>query len=107
MTENYISAQDLHGILEKGLPADSILVDVRTSEEFKKGAIAGAVNLPVDKLGIYVDKLKNYKTIYLYCLSGGRSGFAQAQLPTLGVNGKIINLTSGLLAWRKEGYPLV
>ncbi len=106
MSENFISAQELHDVLEKGLPSDSILVDVRTAEEFQKGAIVGAVNLPVDKLIIYVDKLRNYKTIYVYCLSGSRSGFAQNQLPTLGVNGEIKNLTSGLLAWRKEGFTL-
>lgn len=106
MATNQISAQDLHALIEQGM-TDSIIVDVRTNEEFKKGAIPGAVNMPVDKLAIYTDKLATYKKIYLYCLSGGRSEFAYNQLMTLGLKGEIYNLTSGLLSWRKAGYLLV
>jgi len=101
-----ISASDLHALLEQDM-TDSAIVDVRTNEEFKKGAIVGAINVPVDKLSLHLDRLRDYKKIYLYCLSGGRSEFAATQLSTLGLTAEIYNLTSGLLAWRKQGYPLV
>ncbi len=106
MTDNHITAKELHDLISKGM-SETIVVDVRTEEEFKKGAISGAINIPVDKLALLSSRLFAYNKIYLYCLSGGRSEFALNQLPSLGVKGEIYNLTSGLLAWRKEGYSLV
>lgn len=106
MLGNQISAKELSALLVSGLP-ESIIVDVRTPEEFAKGAIATAQNMPVDTIMSYVDELKKYKSIYVYCLSGGRSQLAVAQLSAANLPAQIYNLTSGLLAWRKEGLPLV
>lgn len=105
MIGKQISAEELHNLLNQSL-AESILVDVRTPEEFAKGAIAGAVNIPVDQIMQSLDKLRPYKRIYLYCLSGGRSQLATAQLAASDIKGELFGLTSGLLAWRKQGYPL-
>lgn len=102
MLGNQISAKELSALLA-GNFAESIIVDVRTPEEFAKGAIATAKNMPVDNIMNYVDELKKYKYIYVYCLSGGRSQLAVAQLSAANLPAEIYNLTSGLLAWRKDG----
>lgn len=106
MVGKQISAEELHVLLEQGLE-DSIIVDVRTPEEFKKGAITGAVNMPLNDILGQIENLKSYKTIYVYCLSGGRSELALLQLSSSGLSGSIVNLTSGMLAWRQQGYPVV
>lgn len=105
MTGKQISAEELYVLMNQGIP-ESIIVDVRTPAEFAKGAIAGAKNIPVDEIMNQVDALREYKKIYLYCLSGGRSQLALAQLAAAGLTDELYSLSSGLLAWRKLGYPL-
>jgi rhodanese-related sulfurtransferase len=105
MIGQQITAEDLHAILEQGL-TESILIDVRTPEEFSRGAIVGAKNIPVDQIMNSLDILRPYKKIYLYCLSGGRSQLASAQLGASDIKGELVNLESGILGWRKQGYTL-
>lgn len=106
MVGKQISAEELYGLIEQGLK-DSIIVDVRTPEEFKKGAISGAVNMPLNDILGQIEKLKPYKTIYVYCLSGGRSELALLQLSSSDLTGEVVNITSGMLAWRSKGFPIV
>lgn len=107
MKNEEISAEELKKLIDNGLDKNSIIIDVRTEEEFGRGAIAGAVNIPVDNILHEVDELKQYKIIYVYCLSGGRSDVAQSDLISTSLKNQIFNLTGGLLAWRKNKYPVV
>lgn len=103
MIGKQISAEDFHSLLKDGLK-DSLLVDVRTPDEFGRGAIADAINLPLDDILNQIEKLKQYKTVYLYCLSGGRSELALAQLAQKDLPCELVNITGGILAWRGKGY---
>lgn len=107
MVGKQISAQELYAIINQGIPETDKIVDVRTQAEFLKGSIAGSINIPIDQILSQSDNLKKYKNIYLYCLSGGRSELAILQLDSAGISNELYSLTSGILAWRKEGYPLV
>ncbi len=107
MNDEQISAEQLKKIIDNGLDKESIIVDVRTPAEFSRGAITGAINIPVDNILNELDQLKDYKTIYVYCLSGGRSSMAQSDILSSGFAGKVLNLTSGMMSWRKNGFPTV
>lgn len=106
MSIKQISASELHAIITAGLTPESILVDVRTAGECEKGMIAGAKHIPVEQVIQNGAQLAPYSKVYLYCLSGGRSDMAGASLVASGFKGEVYSLTSGLLAWRKEGYAL-
>ncbi len=82
-----------------------VLLDVRTVGEFSRGKITGAINVPVDVIFEKIESEIPDKTaiIYVYCLSGSRSVFAVAEMVQLGYQ-HVSNMTSGLLAWRAEGY---
>ena len=86
---------------------DITIVDVRTTEEYKKGHLDGSLLLPVDAVLEQVASLlrDKKKKLYVYCLSGSRSMQATDILLKLGYM-KVFNMTSGLLAWRTKGYPL-
>ncbi len=53
---------------------DIVLIDVRTEKEYKEGHIPGSLLIPLDQAAniqtIVPDK---EKTLFVYCLSGGRS----------------------------------
>ncbi len=83
------------------------LVDVRRPDEYAKGYIEGAVNIPLeDFVSSYAAQLpeKDAKII-VYCGSGQRSVFA---VDTLLLNGytNITNLAGGLGGWKSAELPV-
>jgi phage shock protein E len=56
---------------------ESILVDVRTPEEFEQGSIENAINIPVDELPVRIGELKSDQQIVVFCRSGNRSSRAK------------------------------
>ena len=60
--------------------AQAVLLDVRTSGEFREGRIPGAVNLPLQQIASVEKKVADKETpLFVYCLSGARSGQAVAR----------------------------
>jgi len=57
------------------IAAGAKIVDVRSPAEFKDGAYAGAVNIPLYSLPARMNELEPKSApIVLYCASGARSG---------------------------------
>lgn len=86
--------------------ADVQLVDVRTAEEYEAGHIDGAVNY--DWYGDFNAQLANLdksKEVFVYCLSGGRSGEAAADMRSKGFT--VIELKGGMMQWRAAGLEEV
>ena len=85
----------------------TVVLDVRTPEEFKGGHIAGAVNIDfmekdfAEKLA----KLDKDKTYVVHCQSGRRSTKSLATLQKLGFK-SIVHLDSGFSGWQKAGNPV-
>ena len=65
---------------------NSILLDVRTPEEFADGHIPGAINIPNESIGEndITELPDKEQRIYVYCRSGNRSKQASAKLVNLG-----------------------
>lgn len=84
------------------------LLDVRTVGEYSRGKIKGGVNLPVDEITHKIETVipDKSKKVFVYCLSGSRSIHAADAMIKLGYT-NVFNLTSGLLAWRAKGYPVI
>lgn len=52
----------------------SVLLDVRTREEYIDAHIPGSLNIPLDKLQTVENKIPDKSTpLFVHCLSGGRS----------------------------------
>jgi len=86
----------------------AVLVDVRTSNQFKDGHIAGARNVPGDQIADGAKALEKLsgKTLIMCCDSGPT---AAAAVRTLGRAGfkSVFSLRGGLAAWRQENLPVV
>ena len=64
----------------------AIIVDVRTSGEFKAGHIPGSKNFPLDNIRTKVAELKKLnKPVITVCRSGARSGMAKGILKSAGI----------------------
>jgi thioredoxin 1 len=85
----------------------SILIDVREPFEFKGSRIKNAINIPASgDLEHAADTLNKEFTLFLYCTSGFRSSNAAEKLYYKGFR-KLYNLEGGIVAWRKDGMPVV
>lgn len=87
---------------------NSIILDVRTPEEYGKGKIENARNIDFNGRDFknQIQQLNKNDVYFIYCLSGGRSRDAAAYMKSIGFE-NIYELNGGLLAWSKENLPLV
>ena len=79
----------------------TLIVDVRTAEEFAAGHFPGAINIPHEDIiqGIQEYNVGKGQTVLLYCRSGNRSGQAESRLQSAGFSGaKNVGGLNALLA---------
>jgi rhodanese-related sulfurtransferase len=71
----------------EALPANTMLIDVRTPAEFAEGHLDGAVNIPVElpTFAEQVALLDPDMDFLVYCRSGRRADVAIAYMDTLGM----------------------
>jgi NADPH-dependent 2,4-dienoyl-CoA reductase/sulfur reductase-like enzyme/rhodanese-related sulfurtransferase len=72
------------------------IIDVRTEGEFERGAIPGAINIPVDEIRERYSEITN-KNLLVSCQVGQRAHTASRLLQELGFN--VVNLDGGYLLW--------
>ena len=79
----------------------SILLDVRTPEEYRSGHIPGSRNIPLQNLEQADTVLKDKDApLYLYCQSGARSSMATALLRSMGFTQ--VSDMGGISGWHGE-----
>lgn len=102
-SESYRTATpaELHERIGNG---DVAVVDVRAQHEWDSGHIAQAQHLFLGTLMQTGRSVIGDKPIVVQCLGGGRSAIAASILQSLG--SEVINLTGGMIAWQKAGFPV-
>ena len=90
--------------MSKILDMDStVLIDVRTVDEFNSFRIKNSINIDYYSKGFLdsISSFKDKKNIILYCRSGRRSYYAAKLLQQKGFN-NIYNLEGGVLEVKKK-----
>jgi glyoxylase-like metal-dependent hydrolase (beta-lactamase superfamily II)/rhodanese-related sulfurtransferase len=93
-----IGAEDTVPWLEMGAQP----LDVREPDELERGAIAGAVPVPLGDVADHVGSVPGGRPLLVYCASGMRSTTAASILERAGV-GPVVNLKGGYGAWQEAG----
>ena len=85
----------------------SLLIDVRTPQEYYRGHIKNTRLIPLGDLLSNTDVIKEYKDreMVAICHSGSRSMMAAQILARSGFR-DIRNLTGGMMMWQRKGYPI-
>ena len=79
---------------ESPLVRGRMILDVRTPEENAKGALPGAINIPVDELRSRLGELDRSKPIAILCQVGMRGWIAQSILRQSGFT-DVVNIKGG------------
>jgi len=98
-----ITAADLHA-RERAANAP-LIVDVRPYGEYKASHIAGAVDIPYNKVDRHLEELRKAKGVVLYCTQGHRTKLAEQTLLSHGIR-NVFHLQGGIGAWQKARYPM-
>jgi len=101
-----VSAQDAYAITSAP-PADLVVLDVRTPEEFDEGHLANAVNVDfyAPDFSANLAALDKDVPYVLYCRSGNRSGTTVQEMRSLGFT-EVYEVDGGILSWLNSGLPL-
>lgn len=71
--------------------SNTVLLDVRSYEEFKQGIIPGAITIPADEINDRIVEIPPGKQIYIFCKSGVRAEMVYVILKEKGVAAKYLN----------------
>lgn len=101
MTENKVDLNADEFETAHKTNTDSILIDVRTPEEFGSGHLPGALNININGFDFHeqMEELDPKKEYFVYCRSGARSATACRYMQSKGFT-NVHNLVGGILAWR-------
>lgn len=93
---------------QKLISENSIILDVRTADEYNAGHLADAVNIDFFSTNFMDDvlELNKSKTLLIHCASGGRSSKAMSKLTGKGFN-TMYNMLGGFGAWKNNNLPSV
>ncbi len=99
----YITAGDLLNLIMDGDDSnDPVVVSIRSSEQYAKGHIPGAINIPFKEIAKVenLEKLDPSKQIVVYCYTGRTASQATAIFNTLGYDAS--NLLWGMTGWTTD-----
>ena len=103
---NQVSAVQLPQLINQ---ENAVVVDVCQPEEFRKGHIPAAINIPVDQIKEQLGQLEKFRKkdrpIVLSCRSGQRASRAATVLRKNEFK-RVYTLSGGLAAGEKENLPL-
>lgn len=86
----------------EAMPPGSVLLDVREPEEYARGHVAGAVNLPQADLATSLSQVPRDRPIYAICWSGARSLRSAQFLKQAGYE-SVFSVRGGTSAWQDSG----
>ena len=86
----------------------TVIIDVREVDDYVKGHIENAMNIPSGKFNDQITELEKYKnssSILVVCQTGTRSTQACRQLQKTGFD-KIYHMTGGMQSWEDNKFPV-
>jgi glyoxylase-like metal-dependent hydrolase (beta-lactamase superfamily II)/rhodanese-related sulfurtransferase len=86
-------------------PPNAYLLDVREPEEFSRGHVAQAINIPQAELASRLNEIPRDRPVLTICQSGKRSHRSAQFLHQQGIQ-QVATVVGGTSAWRDEGRPL-
>ena len=87
---------------------ETIVLDIRTPEEYNEGIIEGAVNIDFYDADFaeQLDTLDKDASYVVYCRSDNRSGQAMDTFADLGFQ-QVTEIDGGIVNWYDQGLPIV
>lgn len=84
---------------------DMVILDIRTAEDYAKGHVKGAINVPWGTaISDNITKIPQDKEVMIYCYTGQTAGQAVMTLNLAGINARSVHLGWNMGISKVEGY---
>ncbi|MFZ0745600.1 MAG: MBL fold metallo-hydrolase [Terracidiphilus sp.] len=83
-----------------------LVIDIRTSGEWRAKHLKDSLNLPLSHLQARIDEVPRTRRIAVHCAGGYRSSIAASILNQYGIT-NLIELAGGITAWEAARFPVV
>ncbi|WP_460796996.1 rhodanese-like domain-containing protein [Microbacterium sp. GXF0217] len=90
-------------VAELAEKSDTPLIDVRERDEFARGHVPGAVNIPMSEIGNRLEELPS-EAFHVICQIGGRSARVVEALESRGYD--VTNVDGGTGEWAAQGREI-
>ena len=100
-----ISIDELHDLVQD-MGENSLILDVRSPEEYSAGHIEGSQNTPHEEVRGISEDLKSYDNVYVHCKMGGRAKMASEALTNAGLDNIVCVGNGGMERWGQMGWPV-
>jgi len=87
-------------------PGSSMVIDVRTPEEYAYKHIPQSINIPAEELAARLGEIPRDQNLYIICQSGLRSTEGCRTLESLGLS-QLTSIEGGLSAFEKAGGSVI
>jgi rhodanese-related sulfurtransferase len=96
---------ELARLIQIGTPP--VVIDVRSTREYRQGHIPGAIHMPFWQTFYRADELAvpRHKTVVVTCAHGPRAGIGKFALKRAGFE-NIVYLDGHMSGWYKSGLPV-
>lgn len=86
----------------------TLVLDVRSAEEFAEGHIEGAINISHEQINANLNKISAFKdkTVVVHCRSGRRALSAENDLRAAGFS-DLHHLEGDMIGWQAANLPIV
>ncbi len=86
----------------------TVIVDVRPGEQYAKGHLIDARNIPLKELDGRIGELSKFKdkNVIIVCQTGNQSPKAEAQLKKAGFT-NVYGLQGGVAGWQAQNLPTI
>ena len=103
-----IDPSEVQADLGRNGDRETVIVDVRETEEWDAGHIPGAVHVPRGYLESRIEGAVRDRDarVVLYCASGNRSALAAHTLQDLLGYDNVASMTGGITLWKDRGYEV-
>lgn len=100
-----ITQQELLELINSG--EKMLLIDVRTTGEYRKGFIANATHIDHREINLRMNEINNYREspVVVYCLSGIRAAMVESTLIEAGFK-QVLHLKGDWSAWQEASLPV-
>jgi hydroxyacylglutathione hydrolase len=102
----HMTNMELARLIRIGTPP--IVIDVRSTREYRQGHIPGAIHIPFWQTLYRADELAvpRHKTVVVTCAHGPRAGIGKFALRRAGFE-NVVYLDGHMSGWYKTGLPVV
>lgn len=72
--------------IKEALKNGATIIDVRTAHEYDRGKVPGSINIPLDRISVSIERIRDMKKhVIVCCESGVRSANAKKILSAAGI----------------------